>query len=75
MFRTLRSDFSIIKERDPAAKGFLEIRVDESYRSQNIDYMNVDYIINEGPRYKLKELTIFGPKGLDKIIELLRIKC
>ncbi len=25
MLRTLRSDFSIIKERDPAAKGFLEI--------------------------------------------------
>tara|TARA_Y100001968_G_C19422448_1_gene752507 strand:+ start:646 stop:1389 length:744 start_codon:yes stop_codon:yes gene_type:complete len=25
MFRTLKSDFSIIKERDPAAKGFLEI--------------------------------------------------
>ena len=25
MFRSLRSDFAIIKERDPAAKGFLEI--------------------------------------------------
>ena len=25
MFRSIRSDFSIIKERDPAAKGFLEI--------------------------------------------------
>ena len=25
MFRSLKSDFSIIKERDPAARGFLEI--------------------------------------------------
>ena len=55
------------------SKGFLNISITENYKLISKNYVNIQFFINEGDQYKLKELLFFGNKLFsdDKIINIL----
>jgi len=57
------------------SKGFLNIEVTEKYKLISKNYINIQFYINEGSQYKLKEIQFFGNKFYDdnEIMEILNI--
>ena len=57
------------------SKGFLNIEVTEKYELISKNYINIQFYINEGSQYKLKEIQFFGNKFYDdnEIMEILNI--
>ena len=55
------------------SKGFLNIGITENYELISKNYVNIQFFINEGDQYQLKEILFFGNKLFsdDKIINIL----
>ena len=55
------------------SKGFLNIGITENYELISKNYVNIQFFINEGDQYQLKEIHFFGNKLFsdDEIINIL----
>ena len=55
------------------SKGFLNIGITENYELISKNYVNIQFFINEGEQYQLKEIHFFGNKLFsdDEIIKIL----
>ena len=55
------------------SKGFLNIGITENYELISKNYVNIQFFINEGDQYQLKEILFFGNKLFsdDEIINIL----
>ena len=55
------------------SKGFLNISITENYELISKNYVNIQFFINEGDQYQLKEILFFGNKLFsdDEIINIL----
>ena len=55
------------------SKGFLNISITENYELISKNYVNIQFFINEGDQYQLKEIYFFGNKLFsdDEIIKIL----
>ncbi len=55
------------------SKGFLNIGITENYELISKNYVNIQFFINEGDQYQLKEIHFFGNKLFsdDEIIKIL----
>ena len=55
------------------SKGFLNISITENYELISKNYVNIQFFINEGDQYQLKEIHFFGNKLFsdDEIIKIL----
>jgi outer membrane protein insertion porin family len=55
------------------SKGFLNIGITENYELISKNYVNIQFFINEGDQYHLKEIHFFGNKLFtdDEIIKIL----
>ena len=79
----VRSEFSPKKlNRDKISigsyyksKGFLNIKVTQKYELISKNYINIQFYINEGFQYKLKEIQFSGNKLFDdnEIMEILNV--
>jgi len=77
----MRSDFTLKKlKRDKIyleayykSKGFLNIVITEQYELIAENYVNIQFFINEGDQYKLKEIHFFGNNLFsdDEIMKML----
>ena len=57
------------------SNGFLNISITENYELVSKNYVNIQFFINEGDQYQLKEIHFFGNKLFsdEEIIKILKI--
>ena len=56
------------------SNGFLNISITENYELVSKNYVNIQFFINEGDQYQLKEIHFFGNKlfSNEEIIKILK---
>ena len=49
------------------SQGYLDVEIDYSYQKVNESNVSINFLISEGKRYKIKEISIIGNKSFDDI--------